>query len=60
MGLLDTAGNPLPLHLEGADNNAPAPLEQVLVLTEAEQSFTFHQLESAPIPSLLRQFSAPV
>lgn len=60
MGLLDTAGNPLPLHLEGADNNAPAPLEQVLVLTEAEQSFTFHQLKSAPIPSLLRQFSAPV
>lgn len=60
MGLLDTAGNPLPLHLEGADNNASAPLEQVLVLTEAEQSFTFHQLESAPIPSLLRQFSAPV
>ena len=61
MGLLDAAGKPLPLHLEGADNSsAPAPLEQVLVLTQAEQRFTFRQVESAPVPSLLRQFSAPV
>ena len=61
MGLLDAAGKPLTLHLEGADHgSSPAPLEQVLVLTQAEQRFTFRQVESAPVPSLLRQFSAPV
>ena len=33
---------------------------QLLVLTEAEQSFRFSGLHAAPIPSLLRGFSAPV
>ena len=32
---------------------------QLLVLTEAEQSFRFSGLRAAPIPSLLRGFSAP-
>ena len=32
---------------------------QLLVLTEAEQSFRFSGLHAAPIPSLLRGFSAP-
>ena len=33
---------------------------QLLVLTETEQSFRFSGLHAAPIPSLLRGFSAPV
>ena len=32
----------------------------MLELTEAEQSFTFENIPSEPIPSLLRGFSAPV
>jgi aminopeptidase N len=32
----------------------------VLELTEAEQSFTFEGLAARPVPSLLRNFSAPV
>ncbi|OED48820.1 aminopeptidase N [Rhodobacteraceae bacterium (ex Bugula neritina AB1)] len=33
---------------------------QVLELTEAKQSFTFDGLASKPVPSILREFSAPV
>jgi aminopeptidase N len=32
----------------------------VLEMTEREQSFTFTGLESRPVPSILREFSAPV
>lgn len=34
--------------------------ETSLTLTEAKQTFTFHDLPSEPLPSLLRGFSAPV
>ena len=33
---------------------------QVLELTEAKQSFTFEGLSTKPVPSILREFSAPV
>ncbi|WP_435660302.1 aminopeptidase N [Leisingera caerulea] len=33
---------------------------EVLELTEAKQSFTFDGLASKPVPSILREFSAPV
>ncbi|KXF90603.1 aminopeptidase N [Phaeobacter inhibens] len=33
---------------------------EVLELTEAKQSFTFNGLASKPVPSILREFSAPV
>ena len=59
MGLIDVEGKAVPLVLDGEDA-ASAPTERVLVLTEAEQVFMFRQVESAPVPSLLRQFSAPV
>ena len=60
MGLIDPHGQPVPLHLPGEPEGASAPLERILVVTEAEQTFTFSQVESKPVPSLLRQFSAPV
>jgi aminopeptidase N len=58
MSLLDGDGKPLPLRLAGAA--APAGTEVVLSLTEAQQRFDFEDLPSAPVPSLLRGFSAPV
>jgi aminopeptidase N len=56
MGLVSRMGRPLPLEMKGALYGT----EAVLQLTESEQSFTFHNLESEPLPSLLRGFSAPV
>ncbi len=59
MGLIDRAsGASLPLRLEG--ENAPKGTERVLELTEERQSFTFEDVDTAPLPSLLRGFSAPV
>jgi aminopeptidase N len=34
--------------------------ETVLVLTESQQDFVFQNIDAAPVPSLLRGFSAPV
>ena len=51
-------GRALPLQLDG--EAAPAGTERVLVLTEAEQTFCFVNVDTAPVPSLLRGFSAPV
>ena len=55
VGLLGTSGQALPLHMAG--NEA---MTQTLVLQEAEQSWTFENVPEAPVPSLLRGFSAPV
>jgi len=57
MGLLDSEGNDLPLHLEGADD---APTTRVLQASETTQTFHFTNVPEAPTPSLLRGFSAPV
>jgi aminopeptidase N len=58
LGLLDAGGHELPLQLEG--EAAPAGTRRVLVLTEATQRFVFTGVDAAPVPSLLRGFSAPV
>ena len=58
MALLDAEGQALPLQIEG-DIEAQRH-ERVLELTEAEQSFTFINMEAEPVPSLLRGFSAPI
>lgn len=60
MGLLGDAGA-LPLKCEGVvspetDDNTHCVLE----ITQAEQSFTFENVQERPVPSLLRNFSAPV
>jgi aminopeptidase N len=47
IGLLSTSGQEL----------VPTTLK---VLTEAEQSWTFEGLDGLPVPSLLREFSAPI
>jgi len=58
VGLLTPAGRELPLQLEGEE--APAGTSRVLHLEESEQSFRFVNVDEAPVPSLLRGFSAPV
>lgn len=58
LGLLGSDGQPLPLRLAG--DEAEAPTERVLELTEGVHTFEFHDIPSEPVPSLLRHFSAPV
>lgn len=58
MGLLGRSGN-LPLRLN-TDHAQSATTHRVLVLSEAVQTFVFEQVAEAPVPALLRGFSAPV
>ncbi|MDX1597774.1 MAG: aminopeptidase N, partial [Marinobacter sp.] len=58
LGLLDSNGNDIPLKM--ADGDDDAPTERVLELTEASHTFEFNDVREQPVPSLLRQFSAPV
>jgi len=56
MGLLDSQGNAQTLHLAGYESGT----DMVLHVSEAAQKFVFTGLASAPVPALLRGFSAPV
>ncbi len=58
MGLLSPQGEEYPLQLSGEDS--PSGTSRLLVLEEDEQSFTFVKIPQAPVPSLLRDYSAPV
>ncbi|PUE21664.1 aminopeptidase N [Limnohabitans sp. MMS-10A-160] len=57
LGLLSREGQALSLQQAGSADVLP---QQTLVLTEASASYTFVNLDSEPVPSLLRGFSAPV
>ncbi|WP_293573395.1 aminopeptidase N [Phaeobacter sp.] len=50
---------PVAVGLLSAEGKETHPT-QVLELTEARQSFTFEGLQARPVPSILREFSAPV
>ena len=58
MGLVGRDGQALPLRLQGEIGEAC--FERVLVLNAASSSHTFADIDSEPVPSLLRGFSAPV
>jgi aminopeptidase N len=58
LGLVGRDGQDLPLQLQG--ESAALGSTRVLELTESKQRFTFINLDQAPLPSLLRNFSAPV
>jgi aminopeptidase N len=63
IGLVDPDGRDMPLHLEGGGSVLPGTQGDatlVLRLSEARQRFVFTHLAAAPVPSLLRGFSAPV
>ncbi|MEO9899814.1 aminopeptidase N [Nisaea sp.] len=59
MALLDSAGVEMPLQLRG-ESVEEVPVSRVLPVTEQEQEFVFENVETTPVPSLLRGFSAPV
>ncbi|MDL0430339.1 aminopeptidase N [Marinobacter sp. TBZ242] len=58
VGLLGAGGESLPLKLSAGETDAPT--DRILELTEASHTFEFHDLAERPVPSLLRDFSAPV
>ena len=61
IGLLGPDGRDLPLYLAGeADSAERGRTTRILSLSENEQHFVFEDLPAAPVPSLLRGFSAPV
>ncbi|WP_246797039.1 aminopeptidase N [Burkholderia perseverans] len=58
IGLIGPDGQDLPLRLDGeAEAGATT---RVLELTETQASYTFVDVAAEPLPSLLRNFSAPV
>ncbi len=56
MGLLDNNGKALAIDIGRKDDDGGS----VLDLVQAEQSFIFENIQTKPVPSLLRGFSAPV
>ena len=58
LGLVAADGTDMPLRLAGEP--AASGTTRVLELTQAVQRFRFVDVEEAPVPSLLRGFSAPV
>jgi aminopeptidase N len=61
VGLLGPNGHDIPLHLEGGpQENVHGQSTIVLELTQARQTFRFTRVPEKPVPSLLRDFSAPV
>ncbi len=58
LGLVAEDGSDLPLRLDGSAADAPTSL--TYVLSEPSATLTFTDVNSEPVPSLLRGFSAPV
>jgi len=58
LGLLNDAGRDLPLRLAG--ETGPAETRRVLNIRRPEETFRFVGVPCRPVPSLLRNFSAPV
>jgi len=56
VGLLDSDGNPIALSCGRTDAHGSC----VLDVMEQQQDFVFNDVNSRPVPSLLRGFSAPV
>ena len=59
VGLLGSDGRDLPLTLEGESEGSGATT-RLLELKQGRERFVFTGLPEAPVPSLLRNFSAPV
>ena len=63
MALLDSQGQEIACQLQGESKDtgeSDPQQERVLDVTEVEQVFVFANVPEAPVPSLLRGFSAPV
>ena len=57
LGLLAQDGTELPLH---SANGSTLTAPYTFVMSEAEETLTFVNLDAEPVPSILRGFSAPV
>jgi aminopeptidase N len=60
VGLLDARGREMPLRLEQDANENGTLTTRVLELTKDTQTFVFRDVPEKPVPSLLRNFSAPI
>jgi aminopeptidase N len=60
IGLLNSNGDELPLKLAGSHPSLVDGTSLVLSLTESKHEFVFQEIDAPPVPSLLRDFSAPV
>jgi aminopeptidase N len=64
MALLNSQGQELPLKLRPLDSDQvqseSEATEKVLLLKDSEATFIFQDINEPPLPSLLRDFSAPV
>lgn len=60
VGLMAPDGRDLPLALEGETLRSHQGTTRVLSVTEAEQRFVFGDVPERPVPSLARDFSAPI
>ncbi|OGF26263.1 aminopeptidase N [Candidatus Falkowbacteria bacterium RIFOXYB2_FULL_47_14] len=60
VGLLNSKGRDMSLRLKGETDSVPALATKVLTVYEKRQTFIFKGITEKPIPSLLRNFSAPV
>ena len=58
LALFSREGEMLPLQLDGTAGNDTR--ERVVVLDQAERKLVFGGIDAAPVPSVLRGFSAPV
>jgi len=58
VGLLTASGEGLPLQLEGETDAFEGT--RLLVLEETQQEYTFINISESPVPSLFRDYSAPV
>lgn len=58
LALLTASGDELPLQLQGETGEAAR--NRLLIVKNAQQEFTFINIPEAPVPSLFRDFSAPV
>jgi len=60
MGLLGPDGKDIPLHLQEDGSTRELGTSTVLRFSAAAQTFVFTNVSARPVPSLLRNFSAPV
>ena len=60
LGLLNHDGEQLPLITESGEKDLAPVYDRIYPITKSRQELVFHNVDSKPIPSLLRNFSAPV
>ena len=60
VGLISSKGEELQLKLKGSKAHVVDGTSLVLSLTESRHEFVFEGIDQPPVPSLLRDFSAPV